>query len=72
MENKLAELGMRLWMLLRRRQFDADLEEELRLHRELREQEQVQRGLSPKEAYYAVQRRFGNDLVVSKNQIKGA
>jgi hypothetical protein len=35
MENKLAELGRRLLMLLRRRQFDRDLEEEMRLHRDL-------------------------------------
>jgi hypothetical protein len=33
----LSELGRRLWMLMRRRQFDADLEEEeIRLHLELR------------------------------------
>jgi hypothetical protein len=51
-------------MLLRRRRFDADLEEEMRLHRELREQEQIERGLSPEEAHYAAQRRFGNDLVL--------
>ncbi len=38
--NSLGELGRRLWMLMRRRQFDADLEEEMRLHLELREQEQ--------------------------------
>jgi hypothetical protein len=51
-------------MLLRRQQFDADLADEMRLHRELREQEQIERGLSPKEARYAAQRRFGNDLVL--------
>jgi putative ABC transport system permease protein len=51
-------------MLFHRRQFDRDLEEELRLHRELREQEQIEGGLSPKEAHYAAQRRFGNDLVL--------
>jgi putative ABC transport system permease protein len=60
----LAELGRRLWMLLRRRRFDADLQEEMRLHRELREQEEIERGLSPKEAHYAVSRRFGNPLVL--------
>jgi putative ABC transport system permease protein len=57
-------LGRRLLMLFRRKQFDADLEEEMRLHRELREQEEIERGLSPKEAHYAVRRRFGNDLVL--------
>jgi hypothetical protein len=60
----LKELGRRFWVLLRRRQFDADLEEEMRLHRELREQELIERGLSPEEAHYAAQRRFGNDLVL--------
>jgi putative ABC transport system permease protein len=51
-------------MLLRRWQFDADLEEEMRLHRELREKEQIERGLSPEEARYAVSRQFGNPLVL--------
>ncbi len=60
----LAKLRRRLWMLLRRKQFDADLEEEMRLHRELREQEQIARGLSREEAHYAAQRRFGNDLIL--------
>jgi putative ABC transport system permease protein len=60
----LSELGRRFWMLLRRRRFDAELDEEMRLHRELREQEEIERGLSPTEARYAVQRRFGNDLVL--------
>ena len=60
----LGKLSRRVLMLLRRRQFDADLDEEMRLHRELREQEQIERGLSAKEAHYAAQRRFGNDLVL--------
>jgi predicted permease len=60
----LAELSRRLLMLLRRRQFDAELEEEMRLHREWREQVEIERGLSPKEARYAAQRRFGNELVL--------
>ncbi len=51
-------------MLFRRRQFNADLDEEMRLHRELREQEQIERGLSRKEAHYAAQKRFGNDLAL--------
>jgi predicted permease len=51
-------------MLLRRKGFEADLDEEMRLHRELREQEQIERGLSLKEAHRAVQRRFGNDLAL--------
>jgi putative ABC transport system permease protein len=58
------ELGRRFLMLFRGRQFDADLQDEMRLHRELREQEQIERGLSAKEARYAAHRRFGNDLVL--------
>ncbi len=60
----LAELGRRFLMLLRRRQFDADLEEEMRLHRELRERERIEAGVAPEEARYAARRRFGNDLVL--------
>ena len=59
-----SELGRRLLMLLRGRQFDADLDEEMRLHRELREQEEIERGLSPQEARYAAQRHFGNDMLL--------
>jgi predicted permease len=58
------ELARRLLMLLRRNRFDRDLEEEMRLHRELRMQDQIERGLLPEEANDAAQRRFGNDLVL--------
>jgi len=62
--NWFIELGRRLLMLFRRSQFDRDLEEEMRLHRELREQEQIEAGVAPEEARYAARRRFGNDLVL--------
>jgi hypothetical protein len=62
MKNKLAELGRKLVELFHREQFDAELEEEMRLHQELREQEQVERGVSPEEARYSAQRRFGTHL----------
>ena len=58
--NWLRELGRRLRMLMHRRQFDADLEEEMRLHLELRRQEQLQSGMTPEEAQTAARRRFGN------------
>jgi len=54
-----AELGRRLLMLLRRSRFDRDLEEEMRLHREMREREQIEAGVAPEEARYAAHRRFG-------------
>jgi predicted permease len=62
----LGELLRRLWMLMRRRQFDADFKEEMRLHVELREQEQIQAGLSPREARQAASRRFGNATVLKE------
>jgi predicted permease len=62
--NLFIELARRLLMLFRRDQFDRDLEEEIRLHRELREQEQIEGGIAPEEARYAARRRFGNDLVL--------
>ena len=62
----LSALLRRLWMLIRRRQFDADLEEEIRLHLELREQEQVRAGLAPGDAHYAALRRFGNETLLKE------
>ena len=58
------EFGRRLLMLLHRRQFDADLDEEMRLHRALREQEEIAGGLEPEQVHYAVSRQFGNPLVL--------
>jgi len=58
--NWLRELARRLSMLLHRRQFDADLEEEMRLHLELRRQEQLQSGVTASEAQAAARRQFGN------------
>lgn len=56
----LGEVGRRLWMLVHRRQFDADLEEEMRLHLELRQREQIESGMPADEARAAARRRFGN------------
>ena len=43
-----------------RRQTPADLNEEMRVHVELEEQENLEAGMSPQEAHYAALRRFGN------------
>jgi hypothetical protein len=58
--NWLGELARRLKMLVRRRRFDADLEEEMRLHLELRQQEQIESGMTTDDARAAARRRFGN------------
>ena len=56
----LRELGRRIGMLLHRRQFRADLEEEMQLHLDLRQQQQVEQGMSLNEAGFAARRRFGS------------
>ena len=56
----LRELARRLNMLLHRRQFDADLEDEIRLHLELRQQQHLDSGMPHEDARYAASRRFGN------------
>ena len=58
--NWLRELARRLRMLIHRRQFDADLEEEMRLHLDLRQQQHIECGISPDDARAAARRGFGN------------
>lgn len=60
----LSQFGRRLLMLFRRKQFDRDLDEEMRLHCDLRKQEQISAGLSPEEAHFTASRRFGNATVL--------
>src|SRR5882762_7427279 len=62
----LRELTRRLSMLVHRRQFDADLEEEMRLHLELRQQEQIESGMTAEDARAAARRRFGNPTVLGE------
>ncbi|HEY6971328.1 MAG TPA: ABC transporter permease [Candidatus Angelobacter sp.] len=60
---KLGELGRRLRLLFRSRdRFDREMEEEMRLHRDLRAHEIQDAGVPAEEAQYAAQRRFGNTL----------
>jgi macrolide transport system ATP-binding/permease protein len=56
----LGEFARRFRMLIYRREFGADLEEEIRLHIELRQQEGVQSGMTAYDARAAARRRFGN------------
>jgi putative ABC transport system permease protein len=58
--SRLRELARRLRMLMHRHEFDADLEEEMRLHLELRQQEQIKSGMPSEDARAAARRRFGN------------
>jgi len=51
---------LRVKALLKRRQLDRDLEDELRFHLEMREEKLRAAGLSPEEARYTSRSRFGN------------
>jgi predicted permease len=55
-----SELRRRLDMLLHRGEFQRELDEELRLHLELRRQQQIASGLTPEAAQRSAQQRFGN------------
>src|SRR5215813_13105961 len=54
------ELARKIGALLRRRRLSAELEEEMRLHLELRQEEKMQAGMAPAEARRAARRQFGN------------
>jgi hypothetical protein len=56
----LDELGRRVAMLFRRSRFRADLEDEMRLHIDLRQQRQQESGMPANEARNAARVRFGN------------
>lgn len=59
----LGELARRFQGLFSSRAgFDHDLEEEMRLHRDLRAREFQETGAAPEESRYAAQRKFGNSL----------
>src|ERR1700722_18449980 len=64
--NKIHELLRRLRMLFDRKQFQADLEEEMRLHLELREREQTEKGLVSSESRRAAYRKFGNPTSIKE------
>jgi predicted permease len=60
------ELLRRIRMLFHRNRFQSDLEEEMRLHLDLREQEQCEAGLSRHAAHQAAYRRFGNPTAIKE------
>ncbi len=59
----LSQLGRRVHMFVSRRErFDREIEEEMRMHRDLRARELRDDGANSEDAGYAAQRRFGNTL----------
>ncbi len=63
---RIHELLRRLRMLFHRRQFQADLDEEMRLHLELREREQTEKGVASSDSRRAAYRRFGNPTLIKE------
>ncbi|HEY2461434.1 MAG TPA: ABC transporter permease [Candidatus Acidoferrum sp.] len=57
----------RLAGLLKIRRLERDVEEELRAHLEMRAQDNVAAGMSPQEARYDAQRRFGNSTLLKED-----
>ncbi|HTH53897.1 MAG TPA: ABC transporter permease [Edaphobacter sp.] len=58
------QLLRRIQMLFQRSRFNADLEEEMQLHLDLRRQQMMASGLSPESAHRETHRRFGNTTVL--------
>jgi len=63
----MAELLRRLRMLFNRSRFRAELEEEMRLHLNLREQQQIASGAAPEAARRNARVRFGNATVIRES-----
>jgi putative ABC transport system permease protein len=62
----LGEFGRRVAYLFQRSRHAGDLEEEMRLHIDLRAQKLRQQGVEPTEAGYAAQRQFGNRTLLGE------
>ena len=56
----MGELRRRIEILFHRARFQSELEEEMRLHLELRRQQQISTGLAPEAAHRLAHQRFGN------------
>src|SRR2546426_6025995 len=62
----IGELWRSLRFIVSRQQFERDLDEEMRLHTELRQQEHQNMGIDQDSAQYKAQRRFGNDTLLKE------
>jgi predicted permease len=68
----LGELARRLGELLRRRQADRDLDDEIRLHLELLERQQRERGAESGQARALARQRFGNPVRIKEDSREAA
>ena len=65
----ISELWRRIGFFLRRNRHSEDLDEEMRLHAELRAAQLITKGLPPEEAAQAAQRQFGNRTSLKETAI---
>jgi len=63
----LTEFGRRLRHLFRRKEWENDLAEEMRLHLDLRAEEKAGEGIAPRDAAALAQRKFGNASLVREH-----
>jgi macrolide transport system ATP-binding/permease protein len=56
----------KLWLLLTRKRFGSELDEEMAFHREQEERELIASGMTPEAARYAAVRQFGNSTRVKE------
>lgn len=61
------ELARKIGALLHRRRLSAELEEEMRLHLELRQEEKTRTGMTPEDARFAAKRQFGNTTLMKED-----
>lgn len=67
--NLAAEIGRRIRMFFHRDELYRDLDDEMRLHLELRRQQQVDRGLTPASAARAAHLKFGNTARIKERSL---
>lgn len=67
------DLLRRVRYLLHRSEHSAELEEEMRLHVELRERQLCERGVNPHDAHFAARREFGNraEIEIASSNVWG-
>src|SRR5580700_7276677 len=62
----ISELARRLRMLLTRERFYRDLDEEMRFHRTMKEEQQIRSGTAPEDARLSARKRFGNETILKE------
>jgi predicted permease len=68
--SRFGEFARRLGMLLRREQVARDLQEEMQLHLDLRSRQQLEAGVTTKDARAAAHRRFGNPTLLREQSYR--